>query len=210
MTDIISEQTEATAGGIDALTGLLSMPTIKNGGFAHPGDKLVGVVAYDVTDDDVTPALEFGTSEVKRDRNGRTQYKMCVTLDVEDWTDTDLVGSRARIYAEGSKLRAIVQAVAKAGHRAPKAGARVELVFTESKKSGGGFPAKLFSATYTPDAGPATVSDATENRKAENDTRATANEAPVQVPAPAAPTNFDPSQLDPEQYAQYLKLTGQA
>src|SRR5690606_22952249 len=91
MTDIISAQTEATAGGIDALTGLLSLPAIKNGGFANPGDKLVGVVAYDVTDDDVTPAMEFGTSEVKRDRNGRIQYKMCVTLDVEDWTDTDLV-----------------------------------------------------------------------------------------------------------------------
>lgn len=217
-TTIETNEVQAVQGSLAALQDVVrpagpKLPSIPKSGFARAGDKLVAIVTDDVTDSDVRQSREYvpgnpaGGAPIF-DKWGRPEWTMGVKLHVLEFTETELVGKNARLFAEKRMLRAIVSTLKAQGVDAPKAGARITVhLDSYDKVEGSQYKVKEYSVTYEPDAAdPSTLG--TPVATLAPAPAPAAPQVPAQASAPA-PAGFDPSNLSPEQYEQYLKMTGQ-
>lgn len=116
--------------------------------------------------------FETGKPKVWEDGTPRWQVVIHLQTDTRDQDVDDDDGIRA-LYVRGNMLRAVREAVRRAGGRLEEGGELAVIYTGDGERQGVGFPPKLYSATYVP-AAQAAVADAL------------ATPAPAEVTRPAS------------------------
>lgn len=168
--------------------------------FPSPGTTVAGTIAREP---EVQQQRDFTSGELKFWDDGKPMQQLQVILatDERDPATPDDDGQRA-IYVKGNMLKAVREAVRKAGAPGLAVGGRLSVTYTgdgEASKRGLN-PPKLYAATYTAP----TAAQANEFLAGAEPAPAT---TPQPAPAPSAPAGVPPealaalAQLSPEQRA---------
>lgn len=153
---------------------------------------------------EVQQVRDFSTGEPQYWPDGKPKQQLVVTLatDERDPQINDDDGTR-RLFIKGLMLKAVRDAVRKAGARGLEVGGRLEVTYVgDGERKGNLNPPKLYAAAYTPPAAQ-TADDVLNNEPADTPAPA-APTPPTAQPAPA-PGMPDLSQMTPEQIQALLQ-----